>query len=77
MAGPFSQRELMIAMFGLLVAVAMAMMKVIPGVPGHFTVYEWLALAGWIALGAIAAATRGKGAVVVAPQSSAQKKTSK
>jgi hypothetical protein len=32
----------------------MALMKVIPLVPGHFTVYEWLALGIWIALGAIA-----------------------
>jgi hypothetical protein len=28
-------------------------MKIVPGVPGHFTSYEWLALGGWIALGAI------------------------
>lgn len=43
-----------IAAFGLLVAVAMLLMKVIPLVPGHFTMYEWIALAGWIALGAMA-----------------------
>ncbi len=45
-------RERSIAAFGLLVAIAMASMKIIPLVPGHFTIFEWLALAVWIALGA-------------------------
>jgi hypothetical protein len=31
----------------------MALMKLVPTVPGHFTIYEWLALTIWIALGAI------------------------
>jgi hypothetical protein len=31
----------------------MMLMKVVPAIPGHFTIYEWLALAIWIALGAI------------------------
>jgi basic amino acid/polyamine antiporter, APA family len=48
-----------VAWFGLAVGVAMALMKVIPLVPGHFTVYEWLALGIWVALG-LAAATAGK-----------------
>ena len=38
---------------GLLVAIAMSLMKVIPAIPGHFTLYEWLALGIWIVLGAI------------------------
>jgi hypothetical protein len=42
-----------IAGFGLLVGVAMLLMKIVPLVPGHFTRYEWLALGIWIALGAI------------------------
>lgn len=46
--------EWTVATFGLLVAVAMMLMKVVPAVPGHFTAYEWLALGIWIALGAIA-----------------------
>jgi hypothetical protein len=29
----------------------MALMKLVPFVPGHFTVYEWLALGVWIASG--------------------------
>jgi hypothetical protein len=32
---------------GLLVAIAMMLMKVVPAIPGHFTVYEWLALLGF------------------------------
>jgi hypothetical protein len=35
----------------LIVAIAMALMKVIPLIPGHFTIYEWLALGIWIVLG--------------------------
>jgi amino acid transporter len=42
------------ATLGLVVAIAMLLMKVVPAIPGHFTVYEWLALGIWIALGAIA-----------------------
>jgi APA family basic amino acid/polyamine antiporter len=47
-----SKSERGVAAFGLLVAVAMTAMKVIPLVPGHFTIYEWFALAVWIAMGA-------------------------
>jgi APA family basic amino acid/polyamine antiporter len=43
--------------FGLAVGIAMALMKLIPLVPGHFTVYEWLALGTWIALGVAAASS--------------------
>jgi APA family basic amino acid/polyamine antiporter len=39
--------------FGLVVAIAMALMKLAPAVPGHFTIYEWIALAAWIMLGVI------------------------
>ncbi len=54
-----SAAERAVAWFGLAVGIAMALMKLIPLIPGHFTVYEWLALAIWIALGAAAAlATR-------------------
>jgi hypothetical protein len=47
--------EKAIALFGLAVAVTLALMKIIPTVPGHFTLYEWLALAVWCVLGAFAA----------------------
>jgi amino acid transporter len=49
----FSAAKRAVAWFGLAVGIAMALMKLIPLVPGHFTVYEWLALAIWVALGAI------------------------
>jgi amino acid transporter len=49
-----SAAERLVAGFGLLVGVAMALMKMVPLVPGHFTVYEWLALGIWIVLGGIA-----------------------
>jgi basic amino acid/polyamine antiporter, APA family len=42
-----------VAVFGLLVGIAMLLMKIVPLVPGHFTAYEWLALGVWIGLGAI------------------------
>jgi amino acid transporter len=48
-----SAAERAVAWFGLAVGIAMALMKLTPLVPGHFTVYEWLALGIWIALGAI------------------------
>jgi basic amino acid/polyamine antiporter, APA family len=50
----------MIALFALLVGVAMALMKVVPIVPGHFSIYEWLALGIWVALGVVAYRASGK-----------------
>src|SRR5579872_7433003 len=49
-----SALEICIAGAGLLVAIAMLLMKVVPAIPGHFTVYEWLVLAIWISLGYLA-----------------------
>ena len=57
--------ERAVAWFGLAVGIAMALMKVVPLVPGHFTIYEWLALGVWIVLGVVAATAvpqRGKAA---------------
>jgi APA family basic amino acid/polyamine antiporter len=53
--GQFTQSagELFVAGFGLLVAVAMLLMKVVPAIPGHFTLYEWIALGIWLAFGAV------------------------
>jgi amino acid transporter len=48
-----------VAWFGLAVGIAMALMKVIPFVPGHFTVNEWMALGIWVALG-VAAGMAGR-----------------
>jgi len=39
------------AFAGLLVTAALVLMKVIPFVPGHFTIYEWIAVAAWCAIG--------------------------
>ena len=56
-----SVAEQAIALFGLAVAIAMALMKIVPFVPGHFTVYEWVALGAWVLLGFVAAVSRGIG----------------
>ena len=39
------------ALFGLLVTSMMVLFKIVPVVPGHFSRYEWIALAIWLALG--------------------------
>lgn len=41
----------MAAATGILVTSLLLMMKVLPQVPGHFTRYEWIALAAWVGLG--------------------------
>jgi len=65
-----SPAENAIAGFGLVVGIAMALMKVIPVVPGHFTVYEWLALGTWIVLGAISHRRRSASTVSIKPKKS-------
>jgi hypothetical protein len=49
-----SAGEWFVAGLGLLVAIAMLLMKVVPAIPGHFTQNEWLALGIWVAFGVIA-----------------------
>ena len=51
-----SQTEFALASFGFVVAMAMILMKILPVVPGHFTMSEWLALGIWVGLGAVARA---------------------
>ena len=46
-------------------AIAMLLMKVVPAIPGHFTLYEWLALGVWIALGAICSSCRRRLRVIL------------
>ena len=41
----------MVAAMGACVSLALVLMKLLPGVPGHFTVAEWVALTLWLALG--------------------------
>jgi amino acid transporter len=48
-----SASENAVAAFGLVIAIAMALMKIVPAIPGHFTAAEWIALGIWIALGAL------------------------
>ena len=41
------------AWVGVVVSIAIVLMKIVPGVPGSFTHAEWIAFAGWSALGAV------------------------
>ncbi len=43
--------DFMIALLGALVGLAMALMKFLPFVPGHFSTHEWIVFGLWIALG--------------------------
>jgi len=52
-------RDRLIAATGALVALLMILMKIVPFVPGHFSLYEWLALGTWLALG-VASSRRAK-----------------
>jgi len=49
MRPPPAQR--VVAAFGALLAMGMILMKIVPAIPGHFTLYEWIALALWAGLG--------------------------
>ena len=44
-------RERAIALIGGVVAATLVLMKLLPNVPGHFTIYEYTALALWALLG--------------------------
>lgn len=46
-------RERCVAVVGSGVGLMMILLKVLPGIPGHFNRYEWLALGVWVALGAV------------------------
>jgi amino acid transporter len=48
--GP-APRERMVAAVGVTVGLLMILMKIVPGIPGHFSGYEWLALGMWSVLG--------------------------
>jgi len=70
-----SRLDRMAAAFGILVTLAMVLVKVLPLVPGHFTRYEWIALAIWAGLGLVARIPRRAGpagatAAVPRPQGS-------
>jgi APA family basic amino acid/polyamine antiporter len=44
-------RERLVAAVGVTVGLLMIVMKIVPGIPGHFSGYEWLALGIWSVLG--------------------------
>jgi amino acid transporter len=46
-------REKAIALIGVLVAGSFALLKIVPLIPGHFTLAEYIAFAAWIAVGAL------------------------
>jgi basic amino acid/polyamine antiporter, APA family len=46
-----SPRQRFIAVVGVIVGLLMILMKIVPGIPGHFSGYEWLALGIWIFIG--------------------------
>jgi len=46
-----SGREVALALVGVVVAACFALMKVVPGIPGHFTWAEWAALGVWVGVG--------------------------
>jgi len=45
--------DYVIALLGALVGLSMVLMKFLPFVPGHFSVWEWLVLVLWIILGTL------------------------
>jgi APA family basic amino acid/polyamine antiporter len=47
-----------LAAVGVVIALAMILMKIVPALSGHFNRYEWTALAVWISLGALASARK-------------------
>jgi basic amino acid/polyamine antiporter, APA family len=46
-----ASRQRAVAAIGVTVGLLMVLMKIVPGIPGHFSGYEWLALGLWSALG--------------------------
>jgi amino acid transporter len=53
-----SARDRVIAIVGIVVGVLMMLMKLIPAIPGHFSLNEWIAFALWSAAGVIVAISR-------------------
>jgi amino acid transporter len=53
-------RQRLVAIVGVLVGLMMILMKIVPMIPGHFSLYEWIVLAIWIACGAMLARSGSK-----------------
>jgi len=56
----------LIAAVGAFLGMMMILMKVVPFFPGHFSGYEWLALAIWISVGVLLNLRRGRTSTTVA-----------
>jgi basic amino acid/polyamine antiporter, APA family len=52
-------RNQLIAGLGIMVAMLMILMKIVPTVPGHFTSYEWLSLGIWSVVGIVLRRRKG------------------
>jgi amino acid transporter len=50
--------DYLVGLLGAFVGLAMVLMKFLPFVPGHFSGWEWLALALWIILGTLLGRTK-------------------
>jgi hypothetical protein len=46
------------ALLGIVVAGLLVIMKLIPGVPGAFSMYEWIAISVWCGIGLLLHARR-------------------
>jgi hypothetical protein len=64
-----SQRAL--ALLGMLVAAAMVLMKLLPFVPGHFTLPEYVALGAWLVLGLVTGSRAGRQGAIATETSNA------
>src|SRR5581483_8840233 len=42
-----------VALVGVLLGIGMILMKIVPLWPGHFTIYEWIALGVWVGVGLV------------------------
>jgi basic amino acid/polyamine antiporter, APA family len=46
-----SRAQRLVAAIGMVVSLVLVLMKLLPGVPGHFSLAEWIAFGVWLALG--------------------------
>lgn len=42
-----------VAALGIAVSLSLVLMKMLPGIPGHFSPAEWIAFGVWVVLGVI------------------------
>ena len=66
-----SRRARAAAIFGLFITSLMVLVKVVPFIPGHFSLAEWISLTLWLALGMIVHRLPGQRSDVVATRTAA------